>query len=63
MIMMIIIYNYFIIIIIIIIITAGGASSRRYSLIDPHKIIIRLRVDHEGYPSVNQQRFGAQFIG
>lgn len=41
----------------------GGASSRRFSLIDPHKIILRLRVDHEGFPSVNQQRFGAQFIG
>lgn len=26
-------------------------------------MLIRLRVDHEGFPALNQQRFGAHFVG
>lgn len=37
----------------------GGA----YELIDPHKVIVRLRVHHAGFPTINQQRFGTQFVG
>ena len=52
---------------------AGGAAGSanedaqlpvvKYTLRDPHKVIIRLRVDHEGFPALNQQRFGAHFVG
>lgn len=38
-------------------------EKRNYKVIDPHKIIIRLRVEHEGFPAISQQRFGALFIG
>lgn len=34
-----------------------------YKLRDPQKILVRLRVDHEGFPALNQQRFGALFVG
>lgn len=30
---------------------------------DPRKVLLRLRVDHEGFPALNQQRFGANFMG
>lgn len=42
----------------------GGLQElRKYTLKDPHKILVRLRVDHDGFPSLNQQRFGAQYVG
>ena len=34
----------------------------KFQLRDPHKVLIRLRVDHEGFPSLNQQRFGSYFM-
>lgn len=34
-----------------------------YHLKDPSSIIIRLRVDPCGLPTINQQRFGSQFVG
>lgn len=35
----------------------------KYKLRDPQKILVRLRVDHEGFPALNQQRFGTHFVG
>ena len=35
----------------------------KFKLRDPQKILVRLRVDHEGFPALNQQRFGAHFVG
>lgn len=35
----------------------------KYRLRDPQKILVRLRVDHEGFPALNQQRFGTHFVG
>jgi double-strand break repair protein MRE11 len=35
----------------------------KFTLREPHKVLLRLRVEHEGFPSLNQQRFGAQFVG
>lgn len=35
----------------------------RFTLTDPKKVLIRLKVDHEGFNAINHQRFGAQFIG
>jgi double-strand break repair protein MRE11 len=35
----------------------------KFKLRDPQKVLVRLRVDHEGFPALNQQRFGAHFVG
>ena len=40
-----------------------GDADVSYGLIDPDKIIIRLRVFHAGFTTLNQQRFGTLFIG
>lgn len=34
----------------------------KYTLNNPHKILIRLKVEHDGFPALNQQRFGAGFV-
>jgi hypothetical protein len=34
----------------------------RFCVKDPLKILVRLRVDHEGFPAINHQRFGSQFF-
>lgn len=41
----------------------GGGEEQRFTLIDPKKVLVRLRVDYEGYSAINHQRFGAQFVG
>lgn len=41
----------------------AGALPVKFKLRDPQKILVRLRVDHEGFPALNQQRFGAHFVG
>lgn len=50
----------------------GDKRKRRYEIRDPDKVLVRLRVDHTGVASLNnnqqfqqrfQQRFGAQFVG
>lgn len=38
-------------------------ANSRFRIKEPHKILVRLRVDREGFPAINQQRFGAQFVG
>ena len=35
----------------------------QYRLRSPHQVLVRLRVDHLGFPTIHQQRFGAQFVG
>lgn len=42
---------------------APGEPVPKFKLCDPQKILVRLRVDHEGFPALNQQRFGAHFVG
>jgi double-strand break repair protein MRE11 len=34
-----------------------------YRIRSPDQYLIRLRVEHSGYPSLNQNRFGANFVG
>lgn len=34
-----------------------------YRVKDPSQVLVRLRVDHTGFPTLNQQRFGAEFVG
>jgi double-strand break repair protein MRE11 len=38
-------------------------ADTKYKIIDPNKVLVRLRVDHEGFPALNHQRFGSQFVG
>eukprot|EP01039_Chlorochromonas_danica_P003315 gene3315-3636_t len=38
-------------------------AATKYGIIDPQKVLVRLRVDHEGFPSLNHQRFGSQYLG
>jgi hypothetical protein len=35
----------------------------KFKIIDREKVLIRLRVDYEGFNAINHQRFGSQFIG
>ena len=35
----------------------------QYRIISPSQVLIRLRVEHIGFPVINQQRFGSLFIG
>jgi double-strand break repair protein MRE11 len=36
----------------------------KYRVLSPFQVLVRLRVENEGgYPTVNQQRFGSQFVG
>ena len=49
---------------------AGGAGREgvlgmdlQYRVRSPQQILVRLRVDHFGFPTIHQQRFGAQFVG
>ena len=35
----------------------------KYKIIDPEQVLIRLRVEHAGFASLNNQRFGSRFVG
>lgn len=41
----------------------AGEESQRFTVKDPEKVLIRLRLEYDGYAAVNQQRFGAQYVG
>ena len=41
----------------------GDKRKRRYEIRDPEKVLVRLRVEHTGFSTLNNQRFGAQFVG
>jgi len=34
-----------------------------YSILQPELVLVRLRVEHTGFTTINNQRFGAQFVG
>lgn len=36
---------------------------QRFTIKDPEKVLIRLRLEHDGFAAVNQQRFGSQYVG
>jgi double-strand break repair protein MRE11 len=38
-------------------------STIMYKLLDPAQVLIRIRVEHMGFPTLNNQRFGAKFVG
>ena len=41
----------------------NALSRCKYAIKDPQKVLVRLKVSHEGFPSLNQQRFGTQYVG
>jgi len=43
--------------------TTASNSVAKYKIMDAKKVLIRLKVDFEGFPGINHQRFGAQFVG
>lgn len=34
----------------------------KFKIADPEKVLIRLKVDYEGFQAINHQRFGSQFV-
>jgi len=36
---------------------------KRYTLQKPNEVLVRLKVDHSGFSTLNNQRFGAKFVG
>ena len=38
-------------------------SAAKYKIQEPDQVLVRLRVDHSGFSTVNNQRFGARFVG
>ena len=36
---------------------------RKYKIKDPEKVLVRLKVEHTGFATLNNQRFGSQFVG
>lgn len=44
----------------------GDPSSereRKYKIKQPEKVLVRLKVEHTGFTTLNNQRFGSQFVG
>ena len=35
----------------------------KYSLIEPNQVLVRLKVEHSGFSTLNNQRFGSRFVG
>jgi len=36
---------------------------RKYTLQHPDQVLIRLKVEHSGFTTLNNQRFGSRFVG
>ena len=36
---------------------------RKYALRNPEKVLVRLKVEHTGFTTLNNQRFGSKFVG
>lgn len=40
-----------------------GVPEQKYTIKNPHEVLVRLKVEHTGYTALNNQRFGAKFVG
>ena len=41
----------------------GSTAPRlRYTMLHPEKVLVRIRVEHSGFSTLNNQRFGAKFV-
>ena len=38
-------------------------QTQKYKLKNPEEVLVRLKVEHSGFTTLNNQRFGAQFVG
>ncbi len=36
---------------------------RKYTLQNPDQVLVRLKVEHSGFTTLNNQRFGSRFVG
>ena len=36
---------------------------RKYMIKNPERVLVRLKVEHSGFTTLNNQRFGSQFVG
>jgi double-strand break repair protein MRE11 len=36
---------------------------RKYTLQYPEQVLVRLKVEHSGFTTLNNQRFGSRFVG
>lgn len=36
---------------------------RKYTLQHPDQVLVRLKVEHSGFTTLNNQRFGSRFVG
>lgn len=41
----------------------SSRRERKYQIKDPERVLVRLKVEHSGFPTLNNQRFGSQFVG
>jgi double-strand break repair protein MRE11 len=42
---------------------AADTDKLKYKLQKPEEVLVRLKVEHSGYSTLNNQRFGAKFVG
>lgn len=42
---------------------AADTEKLKYKLQKPEEVLVRLKVEHSGYSTLNNQRFGAKFVG
>lgn len=43
-------------------IVEGENPDTKFKILDPKKVLLRLKVDYEGFNSINHQRFGSQYV-
>jgi hypothetical protein len=36
---------------------------RKYNIKNPEQVLVRLKVEHSGFTTLNNQRFGSRFVG
>ena len=36
---------------------------RKYTIKNPEQVLVRLKVEHSGFTTLNNQRFGSRFVG
>ena len=41
----------------------SDGPQRKYTLQEPDRVLVRLKVEHSGFATLNNQRFGSQFVG
>ena len=42
---------------------SGDSPETKYAISQPSLVLVRLRVEHTGFGTINNQRFGAKYVG